>query len=87
MAELVYLLCTLMSVGCSVMLWRGYYSSQSRLLLWSAASFGLLAVNCVLLFLDLVVFPNLDFHGPVIRQALGAASGSVLLFGLIWEIS
>jgi hypothetical protein len=88
MAEIVYLLSALMSVACALMLWRGFRSNTgNRLLLWSSACFGLLALNCIFLFVDMVIFPNLNMQGPILRQFMGAGAGSILLFGLIWELT
>lgn len=86
MARLVYLMCSILSVGCTVFLFRGYLQRGTRLLLWSALSFGIFALNNIFLFVDLAVFPDLDFNGPFWRAFFSAASGSLLLFGLIWEI-
>jgi len=87
MAEAVYILSSILSVACAFMLLRGYRKTPSHLLLWSSACFGLLAVNNVILFVDVLIFPNMDFGGLVMRNMAGAAAGSLLLFGLIWELS
>jgi hypothetical protein len=82
-AEAVYILCTLTSAACAVLLLRGYARSGARLLLWSGLCFILLAMNNVLLFMDKVVFPNIDFGGW--RTATALAGLALLAFGLIWE--
>ncbi len=87
MAEIIYMLCAIMSVVCAFLLYRSYRSTKARLLLWSGICFGLLAANCIFLFVDMVIFPEVYLHGPLLRQGLGAASGLVLLFGLIWELT
>lgn len=87
MAETVYLLCAVLSVACAVLLLRGYRQGRSNLLLWSSLGFGLLAMNNLILFVDLVVLPDLDFHGLLWRNLVSAAAGSVLLYGLIWELT
>lgn len=87
MAKVVYVLCAVMSILSVMALFRGYRRSQSHLLLWSCLSFGLLAVNNLLLFYDMIIIPTVDVSGPYWRNLLSAAAGSVLLFGLIWEIS
>ncbi len=79
----VYALCALTSLTCAALLWRAYRASRARLLLWSTASFVVLALNNVLLFLDLVVFPVVDL-APY-RALLAAASVMILLGGLIWD--
>jgi hypothetical protein len=87
MAEAVYMLCAVMSFLCALMLYRGYRFSKTNLLLWSSVSFALIAAVNMFLFFDMAVVPNLDLNGPFWRNLLGAASGSVLLIGLIWELT
>ena len=87
MAESIYILCCGLSLACTVMLYRAYKKGPSVLLLWSSACFAMLALNNALLVVDLVVFPDLDFHGWFWRNMLSAGAGSVLLFGLIWELT
>lgn len=86
MAEIVYLLCSILSLICSFLLFRGYRKGRSRLLLWSGWCFGILAVSNCFLFVDMTIFPTVDLNGPLIRSFLGALSGTLLLFGLIWEV-
>jgi len=87
MAEVVYILSSIMSIMCAYMLFRAYRRNPSHLLLWSSACFTLLAVNNIILFIDVLILPEVDFGGLLIRNIAGAAAGSLLLFGLIWEIS
>lgn len=87
MAELVYALCAFLSVAVGWFLYRGYRTSRSKLLLWSCLAFAIFAINNVILFADLVVFPAEDFGGGLLRNVSGALAGSLLLFGLIWEVS
>jgi hypothetical protein len=83
MAETVYLLCALTSVVCAVMLFRGYRASRGRLLFWSSLCFAGLALNNVLLFLDLVLVPQLDLTPW--RSAIALVALMMLLIGLVWE--
>jgi hydrogenase/urease accessory protein HupE len=83
MAEAIYALCALTSVVSAGLLLDGYRRSRVRLLLWAALCFVGLALNNVLLFVDLVVLPERDLG--LLRSAVGLAAMSVLLFGLIWE--
>ncbi|MGE0763369.1 MAG: DUF5985 family protein [Bdellovibrionales bacterium] len=87
MAEFVYALCTFMSLACTFLLFRSHQQNRGSLLLWSSLCFGLLALNNTFLFFDLVIFPELDIGGPLWRGLSGALAGSVLLFGLIWEVT
>ncbi|HEY3569576.1 MAG TPA: DUF5985 family protein [Thermoanaerobaculia bacterium] len=83
MASVVYALCALTSGLCAVLLWRAYRASRARLLLWSSLSFIGLACNNLLLFIDLVVVPSMDFS--LYRSLVAAGSILVLLLGLIWD--
>lgn len=87
MAKTVYVLCAVLSVLGAILLFRGYHKSRSRLLLWSCLAFAMLAVNNLILFTDLVILPDLDIHGVLLRNLTGAIGGSLLLYGLIWEIT
>ncbi len=80
---LVYLLCTATCIVCAVLLWRGFYRSRARLLRWSAWCFVGLAINNVLLFLDMIVFPQVDLS--LARDVTCAMAVAVLLIGLIWD--
>ena len=83
MAEAVYILCALTSLLCAVLLLRAWRRSRMRLLLWGGLCFAGLAVNNMVLLLDLIIFPNVDFSVP--RGLTALASVAVLLYGLIWE--
>ena len=83
MAEAVYLLCALTSIACAALLYRGYRASRTRLLFWSSLAFIGLALHNVLLFVDLVVVPEVDLF--YWRTGVALVSMLVLLYGLIWE--
>jgi hypothetical protein len=83
MAETVYLLCAGMSALCAFLLLRGFGESRARLLFWSGLCFVGLAMNNLLLFVDLIVVPDTDL--AVLRSVTALASIAVLLGGLIWE--
>lgn len=87
MAEAVYLLCAGLSLLCTGALFRGYAKTGTRLLLWASLSFALMALNNIFLYVDLALVPELNLNGPFWRNFLGAASGMVLLGGLIWELT
>jgi hypothetical protein len=85
MAETVYVLCALTSVLCAALLFRAYRGNRSRLLLWSTLCFVGLALNNVLLFVDLVLVP-----GPILdlrwaRTGTALMSLATLVIGLVWE--
>lgn len=83
MATIVYGLCALTSIACAVLLLRGYASTRVRLLLWSGLCFTGLALNNILLFVDLRVVPEIDLS---IWRTLPALVGvGLLLYGLVWD--
>lgn len=82
MAEAVYLLCALTSLACAVLLLRSYRRSRMGLILWTSLCFVGLAVNNVLLFLDLVVVLNADLR--IWRDLAALIGASVLLYGMIF---
>jgi hypothetical protein len=83
-AATVYLLCFVASGLCAYLLVSGFRRSNERLLLWSAICFCLLAVNNLLLFLDIIVLPEVNL--TALRSLSALAAVSVLLYGFIWEI-
>jgi hypothetical protein len=83
MAEIVYALCALTSIACAFLLLRSYGRTRSRLLLWSGLCFIGLALNNVLLFMDLVVVTGIDLSAGRDLTAFGGTA--VLAFGLLWE--
>jgi hypothetical protein len=83
MAEAVYLLCALTSIFCAVLLWRSYCRTHTNLLLYSCLCFTGLAVNNILLFVDLAMVPAVDLS--LIRGTVALVGMMALIFGLIWE--
>jgi hypothetical protein len=83
MVEAVYLLCVLTSLACAALLLRAYGRSRMRLLLWSGLCFVLFAVSNMVLFVDLVMVPQVDFS--LWRSVIALAGVSTLLYGLIWD--
>lgn len=83
MATLVYVLCTLTSLACAVLLLRGYAQNRVRLLLWVGLCFVGLTLNNVLLVVDVRVVPDVDLS---LWRSLPALAGLMLLiYGLVWE--
>lgn len=83
MAEAVYALCALTSAACTVLLVRAYLRTRARILLWSAIGFAGLLLNNVLLFADMVAFPDVNLS---VARTLPAVFGlAVLCYGLIWD--
>ena len=82
-ANLVYILCAATSTLCAVLLYRGYRASKARLLFWSCLCFIGLALNNVLLVVDVRVVPATDLSAwRLVPAVFGVAA---LLYGLIWE--
>lgn len=83
MAEAVYLLCAGTSIVAAALLLRAWSRSRTRLLLWSSLCFVGLAMNNILLFIDLIVVPSIDLS--VSRNVSATAAVVVLLVGLVWD--
>ena len=83
MAVAVYVLCALTSLACAVMLIRAYARSRQRFLLWASLCFAALAVNNALLYVDLVIVPNVDLSVP--RGGAALLGIGLMVFGLVWE--
>jgi hypothetical protein len=82
MAEIVYLLCGLTSIACTVLLMRGYRRTRLPLLFWSSAAFLAFALANCLLFIDLVLLPK-TIDLLIWRQASNLGGVLLLLYGLI----
>ena len=80
---IVYLLCLASSGICAALLVRSYYRHKTPLLLWSGTCFVFLAVNNLIVVLDLLIFPDVDLS--VIRVVPSLMGISALLYGFIWE--
>jgi hypothetical protein len=85
MAEAVYILCALTSAACAALLLRAWRRTRAKLLLYSGLCFGVLTLNNLLLFVDLVLIPAGDL--TLARTLASLVAVSVLLFGLIWDVS
>lgn len=83
MGEAVYVVGTLTSLCCSFLLFRAYSRVKKKLLFWSGLCFAGLTVSNFLVFLDLVIYPDVDFYR--LRLATAAIAMVLLLYGLIWE--
>ena len=83
MAGSIYLLCAATSLACAGLLLRGYLRSRARLLLWSGLCFAGLALENLLLIVDVIVFPRVDL--ALWRGAPAVAGLMLLLYGLVWD--
>jgi hypothetical protein len=82
-AELIYFFCAVTSLVAAWLLLRQYARRRSPLLFWSFVGFLGLAVNNVLLFVDLGLLPATDLS--VVRTLFGTAAMLTIVFGLVWE--
>jgi hypothetical protein len=79
----LYALAVLSSLACAVLLFRGYARRRVRLLMWSAICFVGLTINNVALFVDLVIFPDIDLRlARVVPALIGMG---FLLYGFICD--
>ncbi len=83
MTGLVYILCAATCLLCGVMLFRGYLRTRVRLLFWSGLCFLGLMLENAMLYIDVVVVPDVDL--AVWRKIPGLVALALLLFGLVWE--
>jgi Family of unknown function (DUF5985) len=82
-ATAVYVGCAMASLACALLLLAAYRRQRARLLLWSCVCFAWLAVNNVLLVVDLVLVDDVDLS---IARVGSALIGLVtLLYGLIYD--
>jgi hypothetical protein len=82
-AGAVYALCALTALACALLLLRGYRASGARLLLWGGLCFVGLTANNALVFVDLMLVPNIDLY--TWRNLAALAGMSILVAGMIWE--
>jgi hypothetical protein len=79
----VYLLSAATAFACAALLWRGWRRNGVRLLFWSALCFACLCLDNVLLYVDLILVPDVHFYNaPTVAGLVGIV---LLLYGLIWD--
>jgi hypothetical protein len=81
MAEAVYLLCAMTCLACAVLLLRSYRRSGMALILWTSLCFVGLAINNVLLVIDLAIVVEINLR--LWRNLFGLFAVAVLLYGMI----
>lgn len=81
---IVYILCLLTSSLCAWQLVSKFRARRQKLLLWSGICFCLLALNNLLVIVDLVLLPEVDLS--LWRSLSALLAGCVLLYGFIWEV-
>jgi hypothetical protein len=80
---IVYLLCAATCLLCAGMLFRGYFRTGVRLLLWSGICFVGLMLDNIMLYADVILFPDVTL--VIWRKVPGLIAVVVLLYGLIWD--
>jgi len=83
MLAIVNILGTLTVGLCAYLLLRAYGRVRQRLLLWSGLCFVGLTISNALLFVDLLLFPEVSLY--TLRLSVAAASMLLLLYALIFE--
>ena len=81
MPEFVYIFCALTSIACVAFLFRQYQKTRTPLLFWSVGCFFLFAVSNILLFVDLILLPQVDLSP--IRYSLTLIGMCMMLYGLV----
>jgi hypothetical protein len=81
--EAIYIACAVTSLLCALLLLRAYVQQHVRLLFWASICFFGLTLNNILLFVDVIMLPQVDLF---LWRTLPAIAGlGALLYGLIWE--
>jgi len=81
---LIYLLCAASALACGVLVLRGFRRSGVRLLLWCGLFFLSLALENIILFIDLILVPEMDLF--LLRTSVALIGVTLLLVGLVWDV-
>ena len=79
----VYILCAVTCLLCAILLFRGYARTGVRLLFWSGLCFIGLMLDNVMVYVDLIIVPDVSL--AVWRKIPGLVAISLLLYGLVWD--
>jgi hypothetical protein len=83
MAAVIYSLCALAALLCTILLLQAYLRGGYRLLLWSGLCFAGLTLNNLLLVADKLVLPHIDLS--TWRTLVALVAMGILIYGLIWD--
>lgn len=83
MVLLIYALCALTALACSVLLLLGARRSGSRMLFWSGLCFAGLTLTNLLVIADHYLFREIDL-GPL-RLGSALIAIALLVYGLVFE--
>ena len=81
MDRIIYILCALTCLLCTVLLLRRWRDSRYGLLFWSGVCFLTLTVANILLVVDRIVVPNVDL--AILRHSVTLLAIVSMLVGLI----
>lgn len=81
MAGIVYILCAILSLSCAILLLSGFRKNKFRLLLWSSIGFFGFAMNNALLFVDIIMLPNIDLL--ILRTVPALIGMMIMVYGLV----
>lgn len=79
----LYILITITTLLCAILLLRAWGRVRRKLLLWAGLCFAGLSISYALKFADLIIFLSTDLF--TWRLAAAALALALLLYGLIWE--
>ena len=80
----IYMLCVITSLLCAWLLARANQRGRTRLLVWSALCFAFLAVNNLVLAVDVLLLPDVDLS--ILQLLTSLAAVMVLLYAFVWEL-
>lgn len=83
MGSLIYALCACTAFLCAVLLFRGFFRSRYRLLLWSGWCFAFFTLNNLLVVVD--KFFIADYSLLPLRLTVALSGLILLLYGLIFD--
>jgi hypothetical protein len=81
---IIYLLCVAASLLCAYLLVLAYRANRTEVLIWSALCFVLLAVNNLVIAIDILLLPTIDL--TIVQLTTSLAAAAVLLYGFIWKL-
>ena len=81
---IIYLLCVATSLLCAYLLVLAYRANRTEVLIWSALCFVLLAVNNLVIAIDILLLPTIDL--TIVQLTTSLAAAAVLLYGFIWKL-
>ena len=80
---IIYLLCVVTSLLCAYLLSHAYTRGRTRLLIWCAICFAIMALNNLVLAIDVLLLPEVDL--TLLGAATALLAVAILLYGFIWE--